>query len=388
MDLSARPARYAAGRPRPLIVEAPGATRVRLAVEAELGRRGWRAAAAPAETGLLLVCGEPGPDLAAAIETVWQSMPGPRARVRLPVAAAAAEVAEALDRARAELGDVAAARADALTRSAAELHHVDAPAGLAMAERGPDRDGLRLDVLRVPLGPVLPHWPAGLRIMVTLQGDVVQAAAAEAMDGGGGGSFWDEPWLSAQAGGDVTRGLAARRRAGAHLDTIGRLLAVAGWPAAAARARRLRDDALNGPPGSRLISAYAAFARRTGRSRPLRWMLRDVGVIDAAAVERHGLTGPPARHQGDAAARLRGLLAETAAALERADDATPLDAATEGPRGPVERSPSAALLAALPELLTGTELSVARLIVAGLDPDLGGLAGAGAGAATMRAAGA
>ncbi|GAB2877798.1 hypothetical protein GCM10022245_11220 [Streptomyces mayteni] len=34
-------------------------------------------------------------------------------------------------------------------------------AGIPLAERGDDRDGLRLDVLRLPLGPVLLDWPAG-----------------------------------------------------------------------------------------------------------------------------------------------------------------------------------------------------------------------------------
>jgi hypothetical protein len=402
VDLSARLARYAARRPRPLMVTAAGGTRVRLAVEVELGGRGWRTAASPAETGLQLVCGEPGPALEGAIETVWQSMSMPRAQVRLAAAAAAAEIAEALDQAGAELADVAPQRADAPPRSAADPlappdhdgahhhhHHMGSPAGLAMAERALDRDGLRLDVLRVPLGPVLPHWPAGLRILATLQGDVVQAAEVVVMDGGGGGvSFWDEPWLSARAGRDVTTGIAARRLAGAHLDSIGRLLAVAGWPAAAAQARRLRDDALAGRPRSRLVASYAAFARRTGRSRPLRWMIRDLGVVDAAAAGRYGLTGPAARHRGDVTARLRGWLAETGDALERADDRTPLDGEEEGPRGPVTRSPSAAVLAALPQLLEGAEVSAARLIVASLDPDLGQLTDADTGAGTPRTAGA
>ena len=54
-------------------------------------------------------------------------------------------------------------------------------AGLPMADRGEDRDGLKLDQLHVPLGPVLPDWPAGLVVRVTLQGDVVQHAEADAV---------------------------------------------------------------------------------------------------------------------------------------------------------------------------------------------------------------
>jgi hypothetical protein len=68
--------------------------------------------------------------------------------------------------------------------------------GTAMARRGMDRDGLRLDQLHLPLGPVLPDWPAGLLLRLTLQGDVIQEAEAEAL-AGGDGSFWDEPWRRA-----------------------------------------------------------------------------------------------------------------------------------------------------------------------------------------------
>ena len=38
-----------------------------------------------------------------------------------------------------------------------------------MADRGDDRDGLRLDQLHLPLGPVLPDWPAGLVLRVITQ---------------------------------------------------------------------------------------------------------------------------------------------------------------------------------------------------------------------------
>src|SRR5260370_29378823 len=52
---------------------------------------------------------------------------------------------------------------------------------------GADRDGLRLDQLHVPLGPVLPDWPAGLVVHLTLQGDVVQHAEVQAVGPGGSG---------------------------------------------------------------------------------------------------------------------------------------------------------------------------------------------------------
>src|SRR5258708_27816729 len=64
------------------------------------------------------------------------------------------------------------------------------PAGLRMAGRGADRDGLKLDQLHVPLGPVLPDWPAGLVVHVTLQGDVVQLAEAHALVPRPAGPSW------------------------------------------------------------------------------------------------------------------------------------------------------------------------------------------------------
>ena len=56
------------------------------------------------------------------------------------------------------------------------------PSGIPLAEGGDDRDGLEMDVLHLPLGPVLPHWPAGVVLRCTLQGDVVVAAEASEVD--------------------------------------------------------------------------------------------------------------------------------------------------------------------------------------------------------------
>jgi hypothetical protein len=246
---------------------------------------------------------------------------------------------------------------------------MEMPAGLPMADRGADRDGLRLDQLHVPLGPVLPDWPAGLVVHLTLQGDVVQHAEAQALGLGGGGSFWTEPWRRAAAGELVTTGEAARRRAAADLDSLGRFLAVAGWDDAATVARRLRDDALAGVPGSRLQPALHRFARRVARSRTLAWLTRGLGVLlpdDAAAA---GAAGPAARVAGDVTARYRRWCAELADAAAALDDGSPLGAAGTKPLDdtPV---PTATLLAALPRLLEGAELAAARLIIASLDPDL------------------
>ncbi|MEW2355010.1 hypothetical protein [Spirillospora sp. NPDC029432] len=385
MGLTGRLAAYAAARPRPFAVAVPGGTRARLLVESELRRRAWIPASGPMESALLVVCGDPGPALAGAVDAVWAGLPAPRARVAVPPDATEADVRAALDR---PIGfdDIAEDHAGEHTEHTEhtentghehaghtghgghEGHMMGAPGGVAMAERAPDRDGLKLDVLHVPLGPVLADWPAGLRVRVAMQGDVVQRAEAEVMGGAGGGRFWDAPWLAAAAGGRVARGEAERRRAASLLDGLARFLAVAGWRGQAERARRLRDGVLAGAPDEELRASFARFARRTGRSRTLRWMIRGLGAVDRAAVERYGLAGFVARHPGDAVTRLHARLAEIGESLALLGDRTAL-ADGEGPRGPVGSAPSAATLAALPDLLAGAELSAARLIVADLDPD-------------------
>jgi hypothetical protein len=186
-------------------------------------------------------------------------------------------------------------------------------AGLPMAEVGADRDGLTLDRLHIALGPVLPDWPAGLVLRVTLQGDVFQEAAAEVLDVGSATPF---EWPSA----------AAR-----ELDGLARFLGVAGWPSLAGRARGLRDAVLAGAPGDQIAAGTAALTRRVRRSRTLRWLIRGIpaGATDVAA-----------------------LLDARLAAI----DAGP----TGDPRPGVDE---------LAGLLLGAELAAARLIVAAADPD-------------------
>jgi hypothetical protein len=197
--------------------------------------------------------------------------------------------------------------------------HGGTVAGLPMAELGSDRDGLTLDRLHVPLGPVLPDWPAGLVVRVTLQGDVIQEASAEVLDGGHATPFeWSSP--------------AAR-----ELDGLARFLGVAGWATAAGRARRLRDAVL---AGDRVEAETAALLRRIRRSRTLRWLIRDIpaGATDVAA-----------------------LLAARLAAIEAAPHTTP-----EPQPGGWQGHHAAAGLAGL---LVGAEFAAARLIVAAVDPD-------------------
>lgn len=319
--------------PRPLLLTTPGGTRARLAAERVVRERGWPAADSPAEANMLVIAGPLTDQLRPYLTAVWAQVPAPRVRVHLDPAASEAVAAEA------EL----AASADALRVTnrqrqggSGEGFAVDVP----MADRFPDRDGLMLDQLRLPLGPALAHWPAGLAVLADMQGDVVQDAAVEplGLDGVAGEPFW-----------------AARPPAARALDSCTRLLTVAGWADAAARARGLRDDILRGARDERALSRWA---RRVRRSRILRWSLAGIGGTDNA--------DPPTRLRGDALGRLHRWI----------DDA--LDPAPE-PAGPSEPDDSAGWsLRAIPELLRGSELAAARIIIASLDPDPEALARTGA----------
>ncbi|MGW5776474.1 hypothetical protein [Streptomyces sp. NPDC003863] len=251
--------------------------------------------------------------------------------------------------------------------------------GLPMAERADDRDGLRLDRLHVPLGPVLPDWPAGLVVHTELQGDVVQRASVESLapPSSSRPAFWSEPWLRSAAGAPVTVGEAARRRCAAHLDSVGRFLAVAGWRDPAAAAHRVRDQVLGDAPVVDIRSRLRPLTRRVRTSWTLRRLTSGVGTLSSQQAQRYGVTGPALLADGDAYGRLLVWLEEIDLAADACDDPSPLDAhALNGPRGRIapEAPASRALLDVLPALLEGTEFACARLVVASLDPDLDELA--------------
>ncbi|MFH9819731.1 hypothetical protein [Streptomyces sp. NPDC017230] len=250
---------------------------------------------------------------------------------------------------------------------------MEVPGGLPMAESGEDRDGLMLDRLHVPLGPFLADWPTGLVIRAVLQGDVIQQADLDGPPSNGSAdAFWARPWIRAAAGEAVYAGEAARWRAAAHLDSLGRLLSVAGWPAQSVEARRLRDDLLDQAQTKEVLPRVERLARRVGRSRTLYWLSRGIGPVSTADARAAGVSGPAARAGGDVPARYRKWLTDVVGDVQRLDDTAPLDPATqESPRGRWDavRPPSVALAKLLPRLLDGAELSAARLIVASLDPD-------------------
>ncbi len=381
MDLTRRLLGFSVGRPHALVVSAAGGTATRLAVESQLRRRDWPVAASPADAQLLVVAGAVGERSGPVIEELWVEMPAPRARV---VVARAEHAGQALDAAQAALSDLASQRTRAGRRAARradqepsghDAHTMEMPHGLPMADRTTDRDGLKLDQLQVPFGPFLLDWPHGLVVRLALQGDLVQGADVDVEWDGvdTGAPYWDEPWLCRPTSGRATRGAAARRLAGAHLDSLGRFLAVAGWPAAATRTRRLRDETLADVPGQRLLPAAQSLARRVRRSRTLRWLTDGLGVLDEDAAVAAGVTGPALRAGGDVTARWTRWLAETLTALRQVDDAELLQPDDrDGPRGRLGDGPppSRPLLDVLPALVDGVDVAAARLIVASLDPDV------------------
>jgi len=392
VGLTGRLLRSTAARPHVLVVAAPGSTAIRLDVERQLAARGWPASGGPADADVLALCGTPEPRLAAAVEAVWAQLPGPRVRLHLT---AVRDVVATLDEVPAGLADLRAQRADARQRPAQprppepaspggmdtgamgsggmgsggmDMGGMEMPAGLGMADRAEDRDGLKLDQLHLRLGPVLPDWPAGLVLDLTLQGDVVQHAAVDTWTGPRTAEpFWAGPARRARRGEPVPAGQVARYRAAADLDSAGRLLAVAGWADRATAARRLRDDLLSGAGDSaRLERRARQLAARVTRSATLRWSIRGLGRIDADRAGA-GSTADP-RHTGsDVHDRLCRWLTDAVHAL--GPDGPGSGADHPGAPGG-DAGSTAAVVRLLPSLVTGLDLAAVRLVVASLDPDL------------------
>ncbi|MFI9017867.1 hypothetical protein ACIGZI_27885 [Streptomyces griseus] len=206
-------------------------------------------------------------------------------------------------------------------------HHMDMPlpGGLGMADVAEDRDGLALDVLNLPLGPVLPDWPAGLVLDVVMQGDVIASAEARFLDGA-----------------RVPRGAGEFGPVVGDLDVLARVLAVAGWPGPAARARVLRDRVRRGAVREEVENELTALVRRVRGSRTLRLMLRGPG--------------------GDRKADVAGLLDSRLSRIEAHAAGRPTGEPDEPGRPSVRE---------LGGRLAGAEWAAARLLIAALDPHPG-----------------
>ncbi len=368
MELSGALRRLAAGRPHALLAVAPGGTAARLAVERELRERGWPEAASPADADLLVVCGRPGGDLADAVDRVWAQLPSPRVRLEI---SGPEDATRALDSAQ----ELLAARSEPRRglrppakptggHGGGHSQHGNGDgeemriAGLPLADRAPDRDGLKLDRLELPLGPVLTDWPAGLVLTTQIQGDVIQEAEVDVVGEESAEPFWSEPWLRASDGEPVTAGEAARRRAARRLDSLGRLLMVAGDERGALVARIARDRLVAGSDAAAVEEELTRVGRTLRGSRLLRWAWNGLGTIPAELAAELGVGG-------DVHARALRWLDEAEAAVASLGDEDELGGAADDPAGRAR-----ALLDALPQLVAGVELGEARLIVASLDPDV------------------
>lgn len=346
MGLTGSWRKAAASRGHVLVVEAPGAFRRRVALVRAVEATGWSSTGTVADADVLAVVGEPGADLMAVVDHTWEQMSEPRARVEVHDET---EIPAALDRARRTLQATDEQRAGAHRRRTRQVpdhdedqddEHGDheqgdhghgdmSPDGIPLASGAEDRDGLEMDELHLPLGPVLSHWPPGLVLRLTLHGDVVSDAEAERLD--------PTAAPSAPEDGPTT---AARL-----LDATASVLALAGLPVDGARAARLRDDCLAGSPidDELLVGAIEELEDRVRRHRVLRWALQDLAVVgvDGARKELHD--------------RLVGLLGRARVAIIG---------------GPEAAAREHLALAALPHLVRGQELAAVRLWVAALGPDL------------------
>ncbi|MDL5158574.1 hypothetical protein [Actinomycetospora termitidis] len=319
--------RLAARRPHVLTIApapvSPDDLPLRLAVEVELARRRWPSATSPADTDVLLVLGTPGPRLAQVVRAVWATVPAPRVAVGVTTPGAVRSV---LDDAAARLAgrggdttsDCAVQRQHGRTADTGVGDRADT--GVADAQMADlafyDRDGLALDAVHVALGPVLPHWPAGLVVHATLAGDLVTDARAEVLDVPatvGPGSRGRSP-----LGPDRTR-----------LDILTRVLGLLGADHLAARARDLRDH--DPEPGE-----LTTFGRRLARHRPLRWATRDIALVGGPVEER--------------------TVEQRVLALARA-----LGGSLAPPVRPTPEKATQAMI--------GLELGAARLALAAMDPD-------------------
>jgi hypothetical protein len=376
--------------PRPLVVTVPGGTEARLAAERAARERGWRMAFSPAAANILVVAGIPDGAIRSYIDQTWSLIPAPRVRidVRSPVVHSELDAAVVAlhdpDRQReqaalpepapeesdqhaehgSEHGDHSA-HGDHAGHEGHDMGGMGMPGGVPMAERAEDRDGLALDQLHVPLGPILPDWPAGLVIDTTMQGDVLSEARVHTVGVGEsrGDALWTRPWRRLASGAELTAGNAARWEMARRLDAGATLLTLAGWADAASGARLLRDDALHGEPAEPAAKAVRSWARRVRRARTLRWLLSGVGTVPKTS-------GVPTQLAGDALSRLYRWIDTTCELSERLRDDSMLSQGDGDAQLSDRVHETQWTLDTLPALLEGSELATARLTVASLDLDL------------------
>jgi hypothetical protein len=359
-----------------LLVERPGRALTRIAAERALAARGWRVAASAADADALLCCGEPGPELEPLVQALFVQLPRPRARGRAEdpgeVAAVLDQIADTLrtrDAACLPAQDQPAPADHAFQPEApnsdtdmdmgdGEMGHSDmdmggmdmsGPGGIALARGDQDRDGLEMDVLAVRLGPVLPAWPAGLALSVTLAGDLISDCHADL--------------IGVDAENMSPLQVSRREQAALVADRIGWLLLLAGASRAGRRLRQVRDGLLDGAEISWCIGQLQRLAQDLSGSRALRWSLRDLGLIDQSAPRE---ADGPLDWSGDVLDRLhRRLSGLSEMVAELADPAVAGDV-------PGRASMTRAGLDLVCAAVRGLDLGAVRLVMASIDIDLSG----------------
>jgi len=417
LGLSDAIARSASRHAHALVVEVPGSWRTRVAAERNVAARGWRLAISPADADVLVVCGEPGPGLAEAIEGIWHQMPGPRVRVHVH---AGDEVGARLDEAHTGLLDTDRHRRDAQQRptasellaeqagSRAESHggHGDTDHGSAGGHEGMDHEGHDShEGMEHGSHEGMEHGSHEGMDHGSHEG--MDHGSHEGMDHGGhegmdhGGHEMSPGGIPLAEGGEDRDGLemdVLQVRLGPVLrdwpaglvlhcslqgdviveaqaelvdgrarqdddvvgpargiDNIASLLALAGWDDAAAEARRIRDTALESGEGA-AGSELERLRRRVRRSWTLRWSLRGVRRLSDKEAHARRL---PADAVGDTYDRLMGMLDRAVAGVA---------ATAAGDTGTRANDAGRTLSTDhLAHLVMGLDLATARLVLASLD---------------------
>jgi hypothetical protein len=273
------------------------------------------------------------------------------------------------------------------------------PYGRPLAELGPDRDGLRLDVLPIRIGPFFPRLPAGLELQLKLAGEMVTEAVVvpmtwPAQPPPAAGSPSASPFIRALHG-PVSIAELEVARARDHLRWLAEALIGQGLPALGKQALRLGREVR---PGDEAL--VRRFDVLLGRSGLYRWSIPSAGGINPRLLAGAGL-GPIARAAGitddvraedpsyralgfvpltidrnDAIGRWRVRIEEAVRSLDLAaragDLMTTVVGCVESPRGRLAAgdSPSERAIALVPELVDGLGWGDAIAVLVSLDLDL------------------
>jgi hypothetical protein len=225
------------------------------------------------------------------------------------------------------------------------------PGGIPLASGGDDRDGLEMDELNVPFGPVLSHWPAGLVLRCVLHGDVIVTAEVQLLGAGA-----TPPAAIESDGPSSSRG--ARNRAIHLCDDIFTMLSLAGWPSGASAAFRMRNELLRGRALPDSVIALAQLRRRVTRSLLLRWSLSGIRTAGSSTADAHDAHArdPQDSDAGDIRHRL----------IEWLTEAEVICRSGVAPKTGHERHEQSLLLSGIPGLVEGMDVASARLAIAGL----------------------